>query len=362
MIEEQGVYLNPEGVFYNPIMRCNRDISVAVLEAFVRSSNKELTVCDAMSGCGVRGLRYYEIEGIKKIVLNDKNPSAYRKIKENIKLNGFLLERFEVYNEDANVILAKMKFDFIDLDPFGSPVPFLDSAVRSLRAGGLIGLTATDLPVTCGHYPNTCLRRYNSLPLKTSYCHESSLRIYVKATFEAFARHDRCFILLLAYYDRHYVRIFGRMMESKSLADRYFKEIGYISHCRCGFREMGKGESKKGECPTCGRRLFHIGPLWASQLGEKGFIEKVKVILAAKGYKEAYHIVKLLSEELEILVPYYDTHHLARRARSDAPKLERFIKLLRKEGYLAQRTHFSSRGLRTDCPLERLLAYLKSNK
>ena len=41
-------------------------------------------------------------------------------------------------------------FDIIDLDPYGSVVPFLDAAVDSIREGGLMCITCTDTKVTCG--------------------------------------------------------------------------------------------------------------------------------------------------------------------------------------------------------------------
>lgn len=36
-------------------------------------------------------------------------------------------------------------FDAVDLDPYGSPVQFLDSAVQAVSEGGLLMVTATDM-------------------------------------------------------------------------------------------------------------------------------------------------------------------------------------------------------------------------
>ena len=35
------------------------------------------------------------------------------------------------------------QFDVIDLDPYGSPTKFLDSAVQAIRDGGITGLSYT---------------------------------------------------------------------------------------------------------------------------------------------------------------------------------------------------------------------------
>ena len=36
-------------------------------------------------------------------------------------------------------------YDVVDLDPYGSPSHFLDSAVQSVAEGGLLMVTATDM-------------------------------------------------------------------------------------------------------------------------------------------------------------------------------------------------------------------------
>ena len=42
------------------------------------------------------------------------------------------------------------RFSVIDLDPYGSPTPFLDAAVQSTKEGGLMCITCTDMAVLCG--------------------------------------------------------------------------------------------------------------------------------------------------------------------------------------------------------------------
>lgn len=41
-------------------------------------------------------------------------------------------------------------WDFIDVDPFGSCLPFLEAAVGGVRDGGVLAVAATDLTVLCG--------------------------------------------------------------------------------------------------------------------------------------------------------------------------------------------------------------------
>ncbi len=42
------------------------------------------------------------------------------------------------------------RFTIVDLDPYGSPTPFLDAAVQCTEDGGLMCITCTDMAVLCG--------------------------------------------------------------------------------------------------------------------------------------------------------------------------------------------------------------------
>ena len=61
---------------------------------------------------------------------------------------------------------SRQLFDCIDLDPYGSPAMFLDSAIRSIKSGGLLLVTATDAGVLCGNGADTCYTKYGNLVFK----------------------------------------------------------------------------------------------------------------------------------------------------------------------------------------------------
>lgn len=44
----------------------------------------------------------------------------------------------------------------VDLDPYGTPSIFLDSAVQAVSEGGLLLCTATDMAVLCGNNAEVC--------------------------------------------------------------------------------------------------------------------------------------------------------------------------------------------------------------
>ena len=58
--------------------------------------------------------------------------------------------------------MSRLLFDFIDVDPYGSIVPYLDVALTHVKNGGYIGLTATDLSALTGSAPKKTARRYDA--------------------------------------------------------------------------------------------------------------------------------------------------------------------------------------------------------
>src|SRR4030067_3482323 len=45
-------------VFYNPVMELNRDLAVLALQAYQRRVNRLLRVCEPLTACGLRGIRF----------------------------------------------------------------------------------------------------------------------------------------------------------------------------------------------------------------------------------------------------------------------------------------------------------------
>jgi tRNA (guanine26-N2/guanine27-N2)-dimethyltransferase len=145
-------------VFYNPHMEFSRDISIAIARIL-----KPKRFCDLLAGSGARGIRIANETGCETTV-NDINPEAFKLIERNKELNKVDVN---ATNLDANQLLSREKFNFIDIDPFGPPVHFIDSALRSIRDKGVLAVTATDTSALCGTYPKACRRKYDATPLKT---------------------------------------------------------------------------------------------------------------------------------------------------------------------------------------------------
>ena len=72
------------------------------------------------------------------------------------------------------------RFDVIDLDPYGTAAPFLDSAVQAVKDGGLLCVTCTDMAVLCGNHSEACYGKYGAMSLQAKYCHEMVRKFVVQ--------------------------------------------------------------------------------------------------------------------------------------------------------------------------------------
>ena len=74
--------------------------------------------------------------------------------------------KIKIVNEDTNKYMFNCeeidKFDIIDLDPYGSMVPFLYSTLKAIKKRGLLCVTCTDTRVLCGSDTHKCFYLYRS--------------------------------------------------------------------------------------------------------------------------------------------------------------------------------------------------------
>ncbi|QGA80722.1 tRNA (guanine(10)-N(2))-dimethyltransferase [Candidatus Nanohalobium constans] len=356
--EERGVkfYSSKEAemdteVFFNKEMRTNRDLSAIAAKVYSRKIDEEMRICDALAASGIRGMRYTDSG---KVWMNDANPSAIEAMKKGLEENDL---DAEVSEQDTNVFLSQSKnfYHFVDIDPYGSFVNFLDSAARATHHNGFAGFSATDNAAPAGSYPTVCQRRYGSKPLKNSFMHETGLRIYLKEVFENYARYDKAFDPKICWHERHYTRIMGRVTESKQRCNNSLENIGYISHCsNCGWRKLERID----ECPRCETETQKAGPLWIGKIADRRFTQEMLKEIPEE-WEDSVELLEKVHGEAEIVTPYYDIHELCSKHKLQVPKLEEVIESLEQTGYPVSPTHFCPTGIRTDAPLDDVLDIIK---
>lgn len=346
-------------VFYNPVMALNRHIAVLALQAFQRLSGCQLTVCEPMSGCGIRGLRLAkEVEGVEEVVINDINTKAHLLAKFNVEKNK-LTDRVFVKNKDANSLLSffaapRKRFDYVDLDPFGSPVPYVDSTLQALKKGGLLGLTATDLAPLCGVHPKACVRKYGGKPLRTGYSRELAVRLVAGALTRAAAKYCMGIKIAFSHSSAHYVRLYAEVDHGAKKADSSLENLGYVRHCfTCFHRQASAGIFQRREnfCPECGHKMSIAGPLWIGKIVDEHFVASMEREANSRALRQKSDIRNLLGltrEEANAVVTYYSIDRICDKLGLSIPSVRSVAMNLKREGYKVALTHFKTQSVKTD--------------
>ena len=345
--------------FYNPRMQLNRDFSIAVAKAFFSGQSRLIRVCEPLAASGVRALRYAKEVRNTNIVCADYKRSAFSTIEKNIGLNG--LKNIRAFHEEAEKNLSRTNYDLIDIDPFGTPAPFLETALKQINIDGLLGITATDMTVLCGVYPELAKKRYGGKTLRTDYCYELGARVLMYAAAQIAKKLKKSIEPLLVLGVDHYIRIWLKVEEAKSQT----KNFGYIYHCfECGWRKVSKSES--GQACECGKNMEEAGPLWIGPIYNSKFLESVKREIINSNFGEKHRALNLINSMIEEasypeIITFYDIHKFCKIHNLNVPKTSELIEKLKKNGFKVSRTHFSNIGIRTNASSEKLKTFIFSH-
>ncbi|MFW9909712.1 MAG: hypothetical protein ACFFEF_14160 [Candidatus Thorarchaeota archaeon] len=370
--EKKGQPSTDMPVFYNPRMRVNRDLSVIFLAAYMEQNRVE-SICEPLAGSGVRTLRYLnEIPGDFTAVLFDVNPLAIETARKNIDRYNFS-NRARVIRGDAKILILtesrEKRFDFVDVDPFGTPVPYLNAAVQSLNPrGGLLGLTATDMPALCGVYPQVALRKYGGISTRAHFSHELAVRLLLGRAYSIAAMND-CSIRPLAVLSTdHYIRAWIHVESNRTEANEQVDLMGTMRLCRSclqtevhSLRNLDNTFShQRDECPA---NMSVAGPLWIGELFSSGLLDSAKSFYQ-KDY-DSYHkrtgeLFNFMIEEQDMTgYPYLDIHEVCDIYNMTPPKRSIIIESLIAKGYQVRRTHFQLTAIRTDAPVREVVSVIR---
>lgn len=354
-------------VFYNPKMEFSRDIGVMVLRE-ITSKKSNLVICDPLAGVGARGIRYAkEVKGVNNCTINDLNKFAIPIIAQNVKINN-LENIVKIECKDANLLLIEHskhdeRFDFIDLDPFGSPINFLDASIRAIKNEGVLAVTATDTAPLCGVYQKACFRKYGAISIKTEFCHEIGLRVLLGSIVQASIKHDFGIDVMLSYSVDHYFRAYVKLNLGARKADFSASLLGYVFYCeKCGWRDSALlNERIINECPNCSSEIRRAGPLWLGKIVNKEFLTSMsnQNTLEFNTHKRIEKLINLLIEESEMPVTYFLVDKICSRLKISPPPISSIIEKLKEAGFKASRTHFNPKGFKTDAPLDVVMKILR---
>jgi len=360
-------------VFYNPVMKLNRDLTLAVLLAMQSGDGQKprLTIGLPMEASGMRAARILHelvVPGYLSpdiIALNDLSEHAAAFARKNIAHNigKFDQALVNVSVDEASTFLRKSPgFSYIDIDPFGTPNPFLDSAAQRISRGGILAVTATDTSALAGTYPAATARKYWAIPSRTWVMHEVGLRILCRKVQLIGAQYEKALLPVLSVATDHYYRIFFLCDRSHAPVKDMLKLHKFLHVCKSCL-QLSVSAANWGECPSCGTRVIGAGPLWAGPLHDAMFVQTMRAEskkLDAKTAKELDALLAVIEDECRMdgknVVGFVDLHELSSLLKTEAQRTET---VLAKLGVHACRTHINGHSVKTDLSMPEFLAMMK---
>ncbi|KAI9800550.1 MAG: hypothetical protein M1825_004099 [Sarcosagium campestre] len=276
-----------------------------------KSVMPQFRILDALSATGLRALRYVqEIPFVTTVTANDLSSDAAKSIQTNVQHNR-LQEKIKVSQGTAQSHMYSLmdkpsKYHVIDLDPYGTAVPFLDAALQALSRGGLLCVTCTDAGVFASTgYPEKAFALYGGVSSKGAHSHEVGLRLILHAISTCAAKYGLAMEPLLSLSIDFYARVFVRIRYSPNEVKFLAGKTMLVYNCDqgCGSwatqplvstREL---EDKAGQkfnkyslalgpvassfCEHCGTKTHLSGPMFAGPLHSRPFIERILASLPA---------------------------------------------------------------------------------
>lgn len=309
--------------FYNPQQVLNRDLTILLLQYL-----KPQSYLDGFGGSGIRGIRVSKETGTRAVI-SDINRKSVEIINENVKRNGVDVD---VINEPFESVVSRHFFDFIDVDPYGSIVPFLDVALTHVKNNGYLGLTATDLSALTGSAPAKTKRRYGAFVKTDMLKHETGIRLLLAYVAQRAAAMDRGITPVIAFWKSHYYRLVVKVKTGSGLADKALENVKVVSKDEVLSEIYG-----------------HVaeGPIWTGPILNDKAINSIKRLKMESIAASTYNYIETIRNEDERLF-FFEMTDFARKLGRSLPPISNMLELIENNySAPAYRTHFSPTGIKS---------------
>ena len=304
--------------FFNQVQRLNRDITV--LACF---NLKPRLYLDGFSGTGIRAIRVEKEAGVRA-VLSERNWKAFEIIRQNLSINNVNVEAHKASFEG---VVSAYGFDFVDVDPYGSAFPYIDTALHYIRNHGYIGITATDLSTLSGSMRAKSVRRYGGFVLNDRMKHEMGIRLLLGYIARRSAGFDRGIVPLISLWKGHYYRVIFQVNDNLRNAGHSLEKVVQFNKKRMISSIYGDLEE---------------GPVWTGNLQNRELLEKFHYPEHLDYLKEG--MKGYCNENLS--VGFMELSDLASFHGKDIPPISKSLEVLRDAGLEAERTGFSPTGIK----------------
>lgn len=309
--------------FYNKVQVYNRDLTLLCMTTHAlwlkekkEHKFKKLRYYDAFTASGLRALRaHFEMspELLDGVTGCDISEDAIKNFKNNLQLNNLSEDAITVIHDDTIKHMSTRHYphfyDLIDLDPYGSAVPFLSSAFQAVNDGSLMAITCTDMRVLAGSDLHKCFYLYGAIRSRIPCFEEHAARLAMATISRIANEHKKAIEPLLSIQKDFYLRVFVRVTNQKSECWKSMARTGTIYYCvQCSnahVERFGHYDPERKnyvpnrltlpsvKCNLCGGNWVPNGPVWLDPLNNTDFVKRL-----IKGFDA-------LTDETHPLRPYY---------------------------------------------------------
>jgi len=409
-VDPAGAGLGPaakgEGaVFHNPAMAGSRTRSVLLMQHAIEAGllgEGTLYALDGLSATGLRARRWLNelpADSAARIsaTMGDMDPVALdwaMRCHEEFPPEHGEGELIAHLGDLRTAVLEHGRH-WVDIDPYGSPLPFLDTAIQSLARRGVMEVSATDSAALTGSSKSALLRRYGARVRTDGLAHDSGLRVLLATLARAAARHERSIEPLMSIWDSHHLRVSVCVRRGVEEANEVEDSLGWrVSSPTAD--EVGPSistglhpETSLDSLPMhCFLPLSHpvgrsdervSGPLWIGSIGQREAMASLTEERALEmcgppaaeddpvGWSErdfdyecrrVARSVRHISQEAEVI----DAAHLilvddlsSWLGSGSPPSPRAMVDALRGAGHSAAVAHYGKPAFRTDAPWDAIV-------
>ena len=380
---ERGVEFSTRAAFFRPASVLARDL-VVLAALRQRRADGSLRVLDALSGAGVRALRYLRHAHADFVHANDIDGASVREAADNLRAvdedsHDAAAARWTVTREDAcrllqRLALAGEQFHVVDVDGFGSKGVPSSLALGVVQFGGLLALNCTDWAGLGARHTEvgtaSLIAAYGAVVHPCPSSPEQGLRVILGSVVQEAARRGmRAEPLLSLYAPGPAWRVLVRVYRGGSAAST--QQLGFGAHCAaCGASWSVPWPHIGGARCGCGAAPQLSGPLWLGKLHDAVELAALAELADELGWSHAAPfepgsddaaaapqrslgaLLAVLREEADDALPpgYHTLDDVAARAGTRTPSRDALIAKLRDCGCVAARTHCDDRAFKTNAP------------
>lgn len=362
MQNEGKVWFQVGHAFYRKESQVARDLAI-LAAAIYKIDHGYLRVLDAMSGCGVRSLRYWKESQADWVWVNEGNPELGELLQQNLE-KAIAFGCCQLTHLDANRVFFDCYnrsdyYDFVDVDCFGSPVPYLSTSLWATKIGGLLYLTSTDGRTATGHSVQSSLSLYGAYARNHPAAHEQGLRLLIGTVQQQAAAKGLGVEPVFSLFFGETYRVMLRLVKNQQLTAENYGFLGYCHHCgdyqSVAWRKLGRVV-----CPYDQNPLTLSGPMWLGALHDEQYLRRLQLLAQTWNWPERVELIKAMEAEASFPPYFYTLGEIGRRGKMDIPKRDRLIQVLQEKGYRATSTHINPQAIKTDANLLTCIAVAHS--